>query len=130
MLIQKQEIESSLEQFNKKLYNAGFYFRFVSLSNKTLLIEGSFDFSYYVQLQIQFFEARFTNLSESEDWPDAWYDDQLILLHEDTANYFLSELNQIQLSENEYAFKFKSSSRKNATWGMVIAKGIQINFLS
>lgn len=77
------DIQKAVQVFNKQAYNAGFEFKVYSSEESCLYIQASFDFAYYVDVDIECREVFYTNIDSNASWPDAWYADQLFLLTED-----------------------------------------------
>jgi hypothetical protein len=128
-LLKKHGNEQVLFDFNQILYNAGFSFQVDSINpkQKEILILGSFDFSYYVQLHIQFFGVCFTTLSDDEYWNDAWYGDQLsILAKEDRAR--LLKKHDLSISDSLFVLKFHSHSVQTDYERIIIAERMSYNF--
>ena len=77
------EIKKAIELFNKHAYNAGFEFKVYTSDEHCLYIQASFDFGYYVNVDIECREVFYTNISPNASWPDAWHADQLFLLEDE-----------------------------------------------
>ena len=91
------DIQKAIQVFNKQAYNAGFEFKVYSSEESCLYIQASFDFAYYVDVDIECREVFYTNIDSKASWPDAWYADQLFLLTEEELkeiigkeNYFIN----------------------------------------
>lgn len=120
-------MESKLEELNKKLFNAGFSFKLETFRNQEILILGSFDFAYGVQLHIHFDGVSFSNLSENETWSDFWNDDQIFQPKYDFKEQILEKFN-LELKETEFLFKINSQDRMDSFWGIIVAKSLRFNF--
>lgn len=77
------EIQKAIALFNKHAYNAGFEFKVYTSESYCLYIQASFDFGYYVNVDIECREVFYTNIDSKASWPDAWYADQMFLLSEE-----------------------------------------------
>jgi hypothetical protein len=78
-----EDIQKAIQLFNKHAYNAGFEFKVYSSEASCLYIQASFDFGYYVNVDIECREVFYTNISPKASWPDAWHSDQIFLLTDD-----------------------------------------------
>lgn len=121
--------EKDLQFFNDVLYNAGFSFMVEMLNQNQILIFGSFDLIYYIQLHIYFDEICFTNLSDKSMWPDAWYDEQLVVHSGEQRTKILRELG-IDISDDCQLFQFKSLVHSNPNSLIVAAKSMRFAFIS
>ena len=77
------EIENALKNFNKRAYNAALGFKVYTSDAECLYIQASFNFAYYVNVDIECREVIYTNIDENASWPDAWNTDQIFLLSRD-----------------------------------------------
>jgi hypothetical protein len=77
------DIQQAIQLFNKHAYNAALGFKVYSSEASCLYIQASFDFSYYVNVDIECREVLFTNIRSDASWPDAWHNDQLFLLSDE-----------------------------------------------
>ncbi|MGG9972490.1 hypothetical protein ACQ33O_11910 [Ferruginibacter sp. SUN002] len=78
-----EDIQKAIQLFNKHAYNAGFEFKVYSSEASCLYIQASFDFGYYVNVDIECREVFYTNIDPKASWPDAWHNDQVFLLTDD-----------------------------------------------
>jgi len=101
-----EDIQKAIQLFNQHAYNAGFEFKVYSSEASCLYIQASFDFGYYVNVDIECREVFFTNISPTASWPDAWHADQLFLLSDDEL-------------ENIMAFKEITIQSDKPYFGMV-----------
>lgn len=92
-----------------------------------LLVEGSFDFAYYVQLHLDFRRVEFTNIADGSKWPDAWYGDQLFLMEGSDRDEVCKALD-LQIDDNVMLFRFNSSTSPQI--GLVAARSLSIHWYS
>ncbi|MEZ5053754.1 MAG: hypothetical protein R2807_03125 [Chitinophagales bacterium] len=69
-----------MELFNKQAYNVGLDFKVENIEPSCLYVQASFDFSYYINVDLEFREAFHTNIPKDAAWPDVWYADQLFFI--------------------------------------------------
>lgn len=127
----EEEIKKVVKLLNSRLYNAGYSFKVIEVSNNCVYVQGSFDFSYYVNVHIQFEFPVFTNLKEREEWPDAWHDDQLFLLdEEDELNQVLDwyDIEKKDKDEKLYAFVFNINGRRIDSKTVVVCKELYVRW--
>ncbi|MCB0507617.1 MAG: hypothetical protein R2739_05360 [Chitinophagales bacterium] len=98
-------IQKAVELFNKQAYNVGFDFKVYTIEPSCLYVQASFDFSYYVNVDLEFREVFYTNISPDAAWPDAWYADQLFLLTEDELEDII-QFREIEIPEEKKVFGF------------------------
>ena len=122
-------IEEQLNEFNKKLYNAGFYFRTAYSNSDTLLIESSFNLMQYIQVHIYFRDVFFTNIEENENWSDAYHDDQLYLVKGEYREIAIEKLNLKSVPDSYSIFQFMVDNWNTYQSGLVIAKELEIVYL-
>lgn len=121
-------IKEKVALFNKRLYNAGFSFKVYTVESNCVYVQASFDFAYYVNVHIQFNNVVFTNLTENENWPDAWNDNQLFLFEEDEIAFVL-DCHDVKLAndtKNLFAFVFNINGHNVNSKGIVIAQELEI----
>lgn len=123
----EETISEAIDSFNKKAYNAGLYFKVVSVSQNSVYVQGSFDFAYYVNVHLNFGGLLFTTLSEKEEWPDTWHDDQLEFLINSEAQAILIN-NEIEYDDDDifFGFQFNSEPKSYLETGVIVCKKIDI----
>lgn len=131
------EISITLAAFNEKVHNVGLYFKLDvpdedggiaypknEIPNNAIVVLGSFDFSYYHQAEIVFFEAIAHTLYEEYIWSDHWDKDQLCLLTGNARKNVLIT-NNIEDDSTIHVFAFNIGSFSDEQY-FVVAKGISI----
>ncbi len=109
------EILDELYAFNKKAWNAGLEFK-VELDpeskgpSRSLLVLGSVDFAYYVNLLLNFRELAWTNIPDGANWPDAWDQNQLVLADADDREDF-EEREGLMLQPEQLLFFFNRDNQ-------------------
>ncbi len=68
-------------------------------------MQGSFDFAYHENVYMDFGELLFTSLSEKDEWPDTWNEDQLEFLINSEAQAILIN-NEIDYDDDDIFFWF------------------------
>lgn len=123
----EETISEAIDSFNKKAYNAGLYFKVVSVSQNSVYVQGSFDFAYYVNVHLSFVELLFTSLSEKDEWPDTWNEDQLEFLINSEAQAILIN-NEIEYSDDDifFGFQFNSEPKRYLETGVIVCKTMDI----
>lgn len=97
------DLQKAIALFNQHAYNVGFEFKVYTSDQYCLYIQASFDFAYYVNVDIECREVFYTNIDQHASWPDSWYADQLFLLDDDElAN--LIDFREIEIPEGETVF--------------------------
>jgi hypothetical protein len=132
-----ESIIQVLNGFNETVHSAGMYFRLDvpdedggiaypnnEIPDKAVIVIGSFDFSYYHQIEIVFFETLSHTISSQSIWSDHWDKAQLTLIqgivrHEVLAKHQLSD------DESLHVFAFNIGSFGDEQY-YIIAKGISI----
>src|SRR6185503_19656600 len=89
------EIADAIKYINERINGCGFNFMedsarlhrsiasaHVTDDDKALVILASFDFSYYHDLEMVFYNVVYTNIGEEDMWWDHWTKDQLELQNE------------------------------------------------
>lgn len=99
----KETISGALLKFNKHTYNAGFEFKVYTSDQHCLYIQASFDFAYYVNVDIECREVFYTNISPNASWPDAWYADQIFFLDEDELENII-DFKEVEIPEGKTVF--------------------------
>lgn len=118
----------SLRELNDVLYNAGFSFQVDVVKNDYLAIDASFDLTSYVQLNLYFHEVYFTDLKEDDQWADAWYNDQLVLI-EGENRVLVNELMKDPIPEDALVLQFVSLRNHNPNSGIVVCKSFEYIFV-
>lgn len=124
------DIEKAIQVFNKQAYNAGFEFKVYSSEESCLYIQASFDFGYYVDVDIECREVFYTNIDSKASWPDAWYADQLFLLTEDELNSIV-DFKEIEIDTDKpyFGIVFNIIGKENYFInGTVICSSLYINW--
>jgi hypothetical protein len=127
----RNQIELALKLFNERAHNAGFEFKVKGTGNQHVQIEASFDFAYYINVRLDFYEVIYTNLKAGQSWPDAWHSDQISML---TSEEFRETLRvngiKFSLDTNGFALCFKITDDGNRTRAVVIFKTMSIEWIS
>lgn len=97
------DIQKAIQVFNKHAYNAGLDFKVYTSDDYCLYIQASFDFGYYVNVDIECREVFYTNISPNASWPDAWHADQMFLLTEDELENIV-DFKEIEIYEGKTVF--------------------------
>ena len=124
------EIQKAIQVFNKQAYNAGFEFKVYSSEASCLYIQASFDFGYYVDVDIECRQVFYTNIDSKASWPDAWYADQLFLLTEDELNSIV-DFKEIDIDTDKpyFGIVFNIIGKENYFInGTVICSSLYINW--
>ncbi|MFN8260529.1 MAG: hypothetical protein U0X41_06250 [Chitinophagales bacterium] len=125
-----EEILKGIQAFNKRAYNAGFEFKVYTSDQHCLYIQASFDFAYYVNVDIECREVFYTNISPNDSWPDAWHADQMFLLDDDELANII-EFREVEIPEGKTVFGivFNIIGRDNHhITGTVICSSLYINW--
>ena len=123
-------VQKAIAVFNTQAYNAGFEFKVYSSETSCLYIQASFDFGYYVDVDIECREVLFTNIASNASWPDAWHADQMFLLTDDEVKEMMAS-NAIEPETDKPCFGivFNIIGReKYNTMGTVICTSLYINW--
>jgi hypothetical protein len=124
------DIQQAIQLFNKHAYNAGLEFKVYSSEASCLYIQASFDFSYYVNVDIECREVLYTNISPKGSWPDAWYNDQLFVLSDEELENII-DFHEIDIkTDNTYfGIVFNITGKDNYFInGTVIFTSLYINW--
>ena len=124
------DIQKAIQVFNKQAYNAGFEFKVYSSEESCLYIQASFDFAYYVDVDIECREVFYTNIDSKASWPDAWYADQLFLLTEEELKEII-EFKEIEIDSGKpyFGIVFNIIGKENYFInGTVICSSLYINW--
>jgi hypothetical protein len=97
------DIQKAIQVFNKQAYNAGLEFKVYSSEQSCLYVQASFDFAYYVDVDIECRQVFYTNIDSKASWPDAWYADQLFLLTEEELKEMI-EFKEIEIDTDKPCF--------------------------
>lgn len=124
------DIQRAVALFNKHAYNAGFEFKVYSLDSYCLYIQASFDFGYYVNVDIECREVFYTNIDAKASWPDAWHADQLFLLdEEELANIIDFREVEIEPGKPCFGLVFNIIGKDNyLTHGTVLCSSLYISW--
>ena len=131
------EISITLAAFNEKVHNVGLYFKLDvpdedggiaypinEIPNNAIVVLGSFDFSYYHQVEIVFFDTIAHTIDTEYRWSDHWDKDQLCLLTTADRKKILIT-NGIEDDSSIHVFAFNIGSFSDEQY-YIIAKGISI----
>ena len=124
------DIQKAIQVFNKQAYNAGFEFKVYSSEESCLYIQASFDFAYYVDVDIECREVFYTNIDSKASWPDAWYADQLFLLTEEELKEII-DFKEIEIDPGKpyFGIVFNIIGKENYFInGTVICSSLYINW--
>ena len=124
------DLQKAIQLFNKHAYNAGFEFKVYTSDKYCLYIQASFDFGYYVNVDIECREVFYTNISPNASWPDAWHADQLFLLNDDELENII-DFKEIEIPERKtvFGFVFNITGKENYFInGTVICSSLYINW--
>lgn len=98
-----KEIEKAIQLFNKHAYNAGLDFKVYTSDAHCLYIQASFDFGYYVNVDIECREVFYTNIAPNAAWTDTWHADQIFLLDQFELENII-DFREIEIPENKTVF--------------------------
>lgn len=131
------EITLKLSEFNETVHSVGLYFRLDvpdedggiaypknEIPENAIIVISSFDFSYYHQVEIAFFDTIAHTIDTEYMWSDHWDKDQLCLLSGDERKKILIT-NGIEDNPSFHVFAFNIGSFSNEQY-YIIAKGISI----
>jgi len=131
------EITQKLSEFNETVHSAGFYFKLDvpdddggiayplnEIPGNAIIVLGSFDFSYYHQAEIVFFDTIAHTLDAEHIWSDHWDKDQLCLLSGNNRKNVLLT-NSIEDDSSTHVFAFNIGSFSDEQY-YIVAKGISI----
>ena len=124
------DIQKAIQVFNKQAYNAGLEFKVYSSEESCLYIQASFDFAYYVDVDIECREVFYTNIDSKASWPDAWYADQLFLLTEEELKEII-DFKEIEIDPDKpyFGIVFNIIGKENYFInGTVICSSLYINW--
>ena len=124
------DIQKAIQVFNKQAYNAGFEFKVYSSEESCLYIQASFDFGYYVDVDIECRQVFYTNIDSKASWPDAWYADQMFLLTEDELKEIV-DFKEIEIDTDKpyFGIVFNIIGKENYFInGTVICSSLYINW--
>lgn len=126
----RKAIEKAITLFNKHAYNAGLDFEVYTSDTHCLYVQASFDFAYYVNVDIECREVFYTNISSNAKWPDAWSNDQLFLLDDEELESILN-FNEISVADDKTVFGivFNIIGKENYHInGLVICSSLYFNW--
>jgi hypothetical protein len=124
----RAEMIEKLKELNKRLYNAGYYFRVWAADSQARYVMGSFNpFFNYKNVDVYFEEVLWTNLEENASWSDAWYDDQLFLLTRTEMEAVAYKFN-LDIPAGFFGFQWNLANREHRL-GVVICKSLTIYWL-
>jgi hypothetical protein len=121
-LTDRASIATAVKEINEKINGCGFDFRedthgrwpSVAYRNISepgiLIILSSFDFFYYHDLEIVFYDVSYTNIPSKADWWDHWTKDQLELSPEDFPEGFEFRFNIGTNTDKQYTVRSKAFS--------------------
>lgn len=130
------EIAATLAQLNKTLHSVGISFQwdekdetgdYISCPGKdvpadALIILGSFDFSYYHQVEIVFYGVKAHTLHHEAYWPDHWSKPQLELLSQADEKAVINQLGWPPADEM-HLFAFNRGSHGDERY-YILAEGL------
>lgn len=131
-----EEIVATLKQLNGTLHSTGVSFQWDEkdadgeyISYKAnevpadaLIVLGSFDFSYYHQVELVFYGVKAHTLHTQAYWPDHWSKPQLELLQGEEANTIAAKLGW-QLTTGQQVFAFNRGSHGDERY-YIMAEGL------
>lgn len=131
-----EEIIATLTELNENLHSTGVSFQWDEkdangeyISYKAnevpadaLIVLGSFDFSYYHQVEVVFYGTKAHTLHTGAHWPDHWSKPQLELLQGSEANTTALKLGW-QLNGDEQLFAFNVGSHGDERY-YILARGL------
>lgn len=126
----KDTISTAIAKFNKHAYNAGFEFKVYTSDAYCLYIQASFDFAYYVNVDIECREVFYTNIDKNASWPDAWHADQIFFLDDDELENII-DFREIEIPNGKeyFGIVFNIIGRDNyLISGTVICSSLYINW--
>lgn len=124
------DIKKAIQLYNKHAYNAGFEYKVYTSDERCLYIQGSFDFAYYINVDIEYYEIFYTNINSKASWPDAWYADQIFLL-DDVELENIIDFRDVEIPKNKTVFGivFNIIGKDNyLNSGTIICTSIYINW--
>jgi len=126
----QKTIEAALMHFNKRAYNAALSFKVDSFDEGCLYVQASFNFAYYVNVDIECREVIYTNIKPDASWPDAWNNDQIFLLDEyELANIIDFKEIEINTDQPYFGIVFNIIGKENYFInGTVIFTSLYINW--
>ncbi len=123
------DAEKALLILNKRLYNAGYYFKVVDADDTCVYVQGSFNFAYYVNVHFEFNQPLFTSLQENDNWSDAWHDNQLRQLSKSDIKE-ICQSNHVEYPESNevFGFQFNVTGYNNLTKAIIICSSLSIRW--
>lgn len=125
-----KEIKEAIALFNKHAYNVGFEYKVYTFEKHCLYIQASFDFAYYINVDIECREVFYTNIASDASWPDAWSADQLFILDDDELENLI-DFREIEIPKEKTVFGivFNIIGRDNYLInGAVVCSSLYINW--
>lgn len=122
ILTERLAIKDALRLINDKINGCGFSFREATKDNdrlsfenenpseKQMIIESSFDFCYYHDLELVFYDVGFTDIGHEDYWWDHWDKDQIELSDETFLDGFEFRFNPGPHKEYQYVVRAKRFS--------------------
>lgn len=123
ILRDRQVIKDALRLINDKINGCGFDFMedtegkrpSIAFANshegdRSLIILASFDFSYYHNLELVFYDVAHTDISPGSRWWDNWSGDQIELSDESNSDYFEFRFNRGPGKTDQYQVRAKGFS--------------------
>lgn len=126
----KETITEAIQLFNKRAYNAALGFKVYTSDEECLYIQASFDFAYYVDVDIECREVIYTNIKPDASWPDAWNTDQIFLLDGDELENII-DFKEIEINTDKpyFGIVFNIIGKENYFInGTVICTSLYINW--
>src|SRR5574338_30463 len=121
-LTDRESIAAAVKDVNERINGTGFSFmedtagKFKSIASDTvhekniLIILASFDFSYYHNLEMVFYEVSYTDINPGDEWWDHWTKDQLELSKANDPGEFEFRFNIGTHKEEQFIVKAKGFS--------------------
>lgn len=117
-LTDSQSIQAAIDFINDSINGRGFNFLedtacsnksrasdFVKKNDRSILVLSSFDFSYYHDLEMAFYDVSFTDLGAGYYWWDHWTKDQLELGNVNYSDGFEFRFNRGTHSDIQYIIR-------------------------
>lgn len=126
-----------LEKLNQDLHSTGVYFKWdvrddlgyntypdAEIPERSMAVIASFDFMYYHQLELFFYDVAAHSIPDGDMWSDHWVKPQLELLSGDASIHVRSSLG-ISSDEELLFFAFNIGSHSDTQY-YIAAKGISV----
>jgi len=119
----RQEILRAIRMINDSINGRGFNFlvdketayRENEIPENALIVIASFDFSYYHDLELVFYDVISTDLETEMEWWDHWEKDQIELGEEDPQGEFTFKFNRGTHKDTQYSVRSKGFSYRFGT---------------